>query len=145
MRRLGTEGAMGNEELRGGVSRRTAIKSVAAGTAVVWAAPAITTMGGAAMAQGSPVCDRPVDFVCGDNIPVICGHSGPYDECVCDLTVEGRSVCWENAFCTDEWCTSEADCPDGMCVDTCCGRTCLPVCGTDRVTTTTSGPNAAGR
>lgn len=39
-----------------GISRRTVLKRAAVGGAVVWAAPAITTMTSPAYAQGSPVC-----------------------------------------------------------------------------------------
>jgi len=140
---------MENEELRGGMSRRTAIKSVAAGTALAWAAPAITTMGGSAFAQdGSPLpaCTGQ-DFQC--DVVVECGTTGPLTLCVCDVTVEGDIFCWENFFCDGaQPCASSADCanlPGYTCVTTCCGTTCAPPCGENLVTTTTSGRNAANR
>lgn len=144
---------MDNEEIQGGVSRRTAIKSVAAGGALVWAAPAITTLGGSAFAQVSPVPQCPgTNWEC-DDVLVECGASGPLEYCLCDTTVEGATFCWEDQFCEDlQPCSSSDTCDPGYaCVTTCCPEPmCFPVCGTNAnvvndLTQSTGGATGSSR
>lgn len=139
-----------DNEHTSGMSRRTAIKSVAAGTALVWVAPAVTTLGASAFASHNPVCEG-VDFQC--DVVQECGASGPLGLCVCDTSVGGTPFCWENFFCdTSRNCDTDADCSGGeLCVTTCCdivhgfAKQCAPACDTNHVSTADSGPSAAGR
>ena len=138
---------MENEELtKRRLSRRTMIKGTVGTTAAIWAAPAVTTLGSRAMAVSLvPQCPQPpVDFQC-DTI-VNCGNSGPLAQCVCDVDTEGKSFCWEDFFCAGaQACATSGDCPAGYkCVTTCCGQTCAPACGTNQVSTQTTGPTASG-
>lgn len=73
------------------------------------------------------VCEA--DWTCVDPINQ-CGTGG-LGICVCDVTVEGDSFCWEDSFCSDtpECPNGTSDCPAGSaCVTSCCGQTCIPEC-----------------
>lgn len=111
-----------------GLSRRDAIKRVAGGAAVVWAAPAVLSSP-AFGATGSP-CDTP--FVCGAAL-VPCGSTSTM-QCMCVLTVEGDRFCATDFFCRNtRTCTSSAQCPPGWRCQAagagCCGQVCVPPCG----------------
>lgn len=117
----------------GGSSRRTVIKRMAIGAGVVWAAPAVMSVGSAASAA-SPFPDTGncgVKFVCGDTAN--CGPEGA--GCLCTLTTEGVLFCSNNFSCADvARCLVSSDCPAGwqcQAADTgCCGQGyCLPPCG----------------
>lgn len=144
----GVEFDMG-EDGEASTDRRRMIKRMGAAGAAVWAAPAITSIGRASAHVSPAVCD---EFRCDD--AVICGHSGPFDSCICDIDLEGNQVCWEDAFCSDvDTCASGADCPPGfVCVRTCCSEPgneaqCFPVCGSDladRPGALHAGPRGSG-
>lgn len=117
----------------GGLSRRSALKRIGVGAAVVWSAPALLSTGNA---FGAPTSDNPLcspgnctDYTCGGYTQ--CGTEGLFGICVCDITVEGNCFCWANFYCsTVSACNGTADCPAGYaCVTTCCGQTCAPPCG----------------
>lgn len=123
----------------GGFSRRTMLKGIGAGTAIAWAAPALTTVGGRVMAQTSPAC---TDCAVGGND---CGGQTPCgDGCTClRRTGQRGCFCHEPISCGDPRvvaCTTDATCPAGWsCTSSCCGSDlCHPPCGA------TLGAQAAG-
>lgn len=139
---------MDNNEVLNGVSRRTAIKSVAAGGALVWAAPAITSVGSAFGQQTSPNPVCPGErWSCGEE-PTFCGPDG-FPTCFCDRTTEGATFCWDTGVFCDALtvCTTSADCPAGSACfpSTCClTAVCIPACGTVESVSTTGGTRPSG-
>lgn len=113
------------DETRTGISRRTALKRIGVGTAVVWVAPMVMSIETPAFA-GSPVCtDCGVDshgnycprgqHKCGNGYFCLkhVGSSSP--NCVCVFA----NFCKEPGEVS---CNSDADCPSGyICAETCCG------------------------
>lgn len=73
------------------------------------------------------------DWACGDPINICGGTPDPVglDSCLCDLSVEGSSFCWNNIACSQApTCQNTSDCPAGWtCASSCCGTACLPPCG----------------
>jgi hypothetical protein len=113
------------------ISRRKALKRVAAGTAVAWSAPVLTSLSTPAFAQRYPPCADCVFFdVCGETVPVCPSGTA----CLCELTVEDECFCSSpNFFCgSTARCTSSSQCPQGWgclgqgCCDT--GSICVPPC-----------------
>ena len=121
------------EEIATGLTRRKMLKRVGAGAAIVWAAPALTTVGGHAFADviGSPPCARCAvgDDDCGGQTD--CGGG-----CTCLRTADRRCFCHQPISCGDPRvtaCTTNAECPAGWaCSFSCCvgGPLCHPPCGT---------------
>lgn len=116
-------------ENTGGLSRRSMIKRVSAGAAVVWSAPAILSVSRASAAASPNPCTNGGDaceglFACGDNCNCWVNASG------------GGNFCGFLAFsCSDtNACTGSdgTDCPSGYnCVATCCGNICVAPCGSN--------------
>jgi len=134
-----------------GISRRRILKRIGAGAAIAWAAPVLTSIRMPAFAQStSGLCTA--NWNCGDTI-VGCGGTpgeSPCDNgsppvCVCDLTVEGTSFCWNNFCCVGATiCTTSDDCGGGSaCVTSCCGQRCAPPCGVTGQAGTAGGPSGA--
>lgn len=112
---------MGAEDIGSSLSRRRMLKTVGAGAAVAWTAPALISVGGA-VAGASPVCNG---GTCGDQ--EACG-----DICTCLLTAEGGGHCHQPSSCgVLQACTQTSDCPAGWaCANSCCGGLhCIPPCG----------------
>ena len=112
------------------ISRRRMLQRIGVGAAVVWSAPVISSFGSPAFAGTSQACNGP-DWVCGQTLN-LCGSSGPFQRCLCDVDVEGKPFCWEDYACPGGGaCTTSADCTGGFrCVTNCCtGTTCAPPCG----------------
>ena len=126
-------------------SRRSLLKKIGAGGAMVWAAPIITS----ASPVGGPLSACPaVDWNCGDPVAECASPAPPAGGfiCVCDIDVEGNPFCWNDTFCSGlPLCGTSAECPPGWrCVTNCCGTpTCFPPCGT-LPAVTTSGPKGSG-
>lgn len=128
-----------HEEGTHNIDRRTLIKRAGAGAAILWAAPAVTSLGSHALAQ------RGSEAGCGGNCPGCtfaqcggqsCGDLGP---CFCVGTdpQSGDCFCSNNFFCGDTPdCVSAADCPEGWvcqlgeCAGACGPGVCVPPCGT---------------
>src|SRR5688572_282973 len=108
---LSNGGAMEHEEVTGEgrtISRRKMIAGTLGAAGAVWAAPAIASIGSSAYAA-TPQCPGQ-DWNCNGPF-VTCGSSGQLQLCVCDVTTEGNTFCWENFFCgTTPICASSADC-----------------------------------
>ena len=101
------------------ISRRKALKRVAAGTAVAWSAPVLTSLQTPAFAQYPRNCD----WTCGQTQD--CGTCAGLPICRCNATTEGDVFCWDGCVgCGDaQPCSSSAGCPAGeRCIpDNCCG------------------------
>jgi hypothetical protein len=98
------------------VSRRQILKRIGAGTAVIWSAPALTSLGSPAWAQAYPpgLC-RPTNPFCDPGL--LCEESPACQpDCPglqCTQTLDGSCVCWFAATCNtgDELiCQTDADC-----------------------------------
>jgi hypothetical protein len=78
-----------------GVSRRSVLKKAAIGGAVVWAAPAITSLSAPAFAEGSPSCQEDicskVIIPGGTTIFLRCHSSVP--GCLCKCAGDPNSTC----------------------------------------------------
>ncbi|HVE64264.1 MAG TPA: hypothetical protein VNB94_10750 [Mycobacteriales bacterium] len=124
----------------GGISRRSAVKKIAAGTAVAWGAPALLTLQ-PAHAQGSQPCancppagprENPCDPIA--NEPQ-CGDSGPFNRCSCLRDLEGNCFCHEFVDCGDPRTAPGPNntCPPGWrAAYACCDGQrirCYPPCG----------------
>ena len=120
-------------------SRRSLLKKIGAGGAMVWAAPIITS---ASPVGGQLSACPAVDWNCFNGDPLVfCTFPGPpIGICICDNDTEGNGFCLNDVFCSDvPTCVSSGDCPPGWrCVaDTCCGvPICAPPCGTVPAVTT---------
>jgi hypothetical protein len=93
-----------NEVEQRRLSRRRLIQGMGVGTAAVWAAPTVLSIGSAAAAASSPVCATA--STCG----VITGCVG--EDCLCAQTTEGTIVCI-NPFAVQLLCSASSQCPDG--------------------------------
>jgi hypothetical protein len=115
------------EQPDNGISRRRMIKRIGAGTAVVWSAPALTTLGSRALAQGYPDLCTGCDPDC--NVRPPCSA-----DCVCLPTTDGQCFCTPGDFnCAGlESCGAGGACPSGFeCIQSsCCGGAtkCFPEC-----------------
>jgi hypothetical protein len=133
------------------ISRRKMLKRIGAGTAIAWSAPVLSSLRTPAFARHIyPARCTTGEWTCGELIEQ-CAPTEPglLPPCVCDVTVDGNTFCWQNFACADPGahaCTSTSDCDPGEgCVTTCCGQTCAPPCGHDfGDQSITSGPTAAG-
>lgn len=114
-------------ETASGVSRRVALKRLAAGTAAAWAAPALLSVSASAGAA-STVC--PTCSAGGDACFEPCGD-GPNGACLCARKTDGTCACF-TPICSSTLCAADGDCPEGWaCVAQCCGPpTCAPLCST---------------
>lgn len=124
-------------KLTGATSRRDALKKIGAGSALIWSAPALTSLGAAYAQSGeSPAlgecrdCD-PAD-PCFGQTP--CGGGS----CSCVPRVDGGCFCHQPTSCAGQVeCTDQNDCPSGtVCSHSCCDlfgfpTLCLPVCVSD--------------
>lgn len=112
--------------LAGGLTRREVIRRGAAGGALLWAAPAVTRLGGTAFAETpAPGCTE-----CAMCPQPVCGAG-----CGCVINVDNQDCfCHQGTPCGQlQPCTATSDCPDGwVCAKSCCGDAtlCLPPCGT---------------
>jgi hypothetical protein len=135
---------VGDEAAR--IARRSILKGVAA-VPLVWAAPAIATVGSRALAASvNPLCNNECDSLCANQHQ--CGNEGLFDFCGCTRDEAGECFCWANVFCADVLdCADSSTCPPGWsCVGSCCPTTkCLPPCGVIISSDSGSGPTAAGR
>ena len=139
-----TDQQVGDEAAR--IARRSILKGAAA-VPLVWAAPAISTVGSRALAASvNPRCNNECDSLCANQH--VCGNSGVHDYCGCTRE-EGECFCWSNQFCDDlVACDDSSTCPAGWaCVGSCCDvKMCLPPCGVGPLSSNkSSGANAAGK
>lgn len=114
------------EESGNRISRRRALKRIgAAGAAVAWSAPLLSSLRTPAFGQSreSPVCTECFAECGGD------------PDCFC-LTDEAGSFCSNNVSCADTTaCQTSADCPPGWfcqqspCFGSCGEFRCIPGCG----------------
>jgi hypothetical protein len=109
------------------ISRRRMIKRIGAGTAIVWSAPALTTLGSRAFAQVYGPCQT-----CSPCFGPECGNDNCF--CVPQVSEEG-CFCHQAQACSSfQTCTPDTICPDGTeCAQTCCTpgpARCVPACGT---------------
>lgn len=119
---------------QGGVSRRKVIKRAAAGAAVVWATPVLTSMATPAHAAGTPKpCGTCGDDLCG-TVSEPCGESSfPGIPCLCAQKTDRTCACFQPVCDVGDACGNDSHCPPGFaCVNPgCCGSTiCAPLCGT---------------
>lgn len=108
------------------ISRRRMIKRIGAGTAVVWSAPALTTLGSRALAQSYPDLCTGCDPNCQVRPPC-------FPDCSCLPTTDGQCFCTPNGFdCASLDPCPPAGCPTGFrCIQaSCCGgiARCFPEC-----------------
>jgi hypothetical protein len=125
---------------RGSITRRTALKGIAAGTAIAWTVPAVMSfqsVAAAASAPGASGCVTCDAVACeGDTR---CGPPGIV--CFCSNTNGGTGACGcldASAICPLPACATDADCASGShCYNTCGGCTtesgrqfllCIPDC-----------------
>lgn len=125
-----------------GLSRRSMIKRIGAGTALVWAAPSIlSTSSGSAM--GSPL-PCPSSGCSKNGICALFANCGTNNNgrCSCFFTTDGSTFCADTDFiCGNQICETCADCPDGWaCVETCCAnKVCAPPCTNAPAAAVTAG------
>jgi hypothetical protein len=108
-----------DETTRQGMDRRTALKTIGAGTAAIWVAPTVLSTASAfAAGSGAPeVCQRQSVFACGGPVGDCSLPGDPPLSCLCDINTENGVFCGVDSACTGA-CTTSADCPDGsFCVD----------------------------
>jgi len=116
------------------ISRRRAVKRVAAGAAAAWSAPVLTSLSTPAFAQyghcaATPPCgDTRVGDGEGDEFFTDCQVAPP---CICVATVEGQCACIQLNVGLGP-CSATSQCGGGaVCVnDTCIGDICQPLCNT---------------
>jgi hypothetical protein len=137
-----------------GVTRRRALATIGAGTAAVWAAPAIlSTTRAFAQSAGPGACTQcSGDFCSGQTN---CGNNNvpPFDECPCAQKTDGSGCfCYQDNLCANSTpCPNgQGDCPSGtVCVHTCCDSigppVCFTPCGTPGVQTATKGLRGSGK
>jgi hypothetical protein len=112
-----------DDQLSSGISRRSALKRIGTGAAIVWTAPVLMSINSSASAASvvSGLGCTPGEF---------CGKGDP---CRCYEIVEGGTICSPGRRCTcGSNCTTSADCPGNnkVCVinNQCSGqRFCVPV------------------
>lgn len=114
------------------ISRRRALKRIgAAGAAVAWSAPLLSSLRTPAFAQASPRCRE--GFSCGGDFET-CSDS-PF--CVCTSTVDGAECLDTNCTGLGVGCTTNDQCetlvgPGARCQPAgtgCCGNQCIAACG----------------
>ncbi len=124
------------------ISRRKALTRVAAGTALAWSAPVISSLRTPAFAQYPACAEPPCGPACGG--PDTWLECAPTFTCICIQTIEGTCACIQTNVIDPGGptpCTASSQCSAGaVCVnDTCIGDICQPLCaggaaaGTDRV------------
>ena len=114
-----------------GLSRRRLIRRAAAGAAVAWATPVLTTMATPAHAQAGtpPPCDcadpcQTAFFVCGESPEPCC-------PCFCVQKADGGCACIISIFFS-AGCSGDGDCGPGLvCVRPFCDplTLCVAPCG----------------
>ncbi len=129
---------MGEEsfEAQSGLSRRELLKRMAAGSAIAWTAPVVSTFNSPAFAAGvvSPVCP---ECEVGNFGGFACGAGCTCQEIVRDGVGTGECFCHQVISCGDPRvvpCASDADCtePGWRCTSNACFPEggCVPPCGT---------------
>jgi hypothetical protein len=107
------------------ISRRRMIKRIGAGTAVVWSAPALTTLGSRALAQAYPELCTSCNPNCASRPPCL-------TDCSCLPTTDNLCFCAQNvADCAELQDCSDGCLPGSRCIRaSCCGGTakCFPEC-----------------
>jgi hypothetical protein len=120
----------------GGLSRRQIIKRIGVGTAVVWATPAITSLGARAYAATDGGSPAPHPECIGANCSTFIPCSSSNTDCVCVTTPQGGFCIPGSTLCsTLEVCAAGNICPPGsVCaIDTCCvNPVCVPIILVDR-------------
>jgi len=106
------------------VSRRSALKKLGAGTAIVWTAPIVLSFDAPGFAASAPTacdCTGANDCVIGN-----CGGGA----CSCAVKTNGACACFVPA-CGGPVCSVDSDCgPGSACVANCCGvPVCAQLCG----------------
>lgn len=129
----------GDDKTKGPVSRRRMLKQIGASSALIWSAPALTTVTAPAFAQqGSPLCRLLTAGLCGPGSPdLTCAEGGcpPLSPtCFCGRTLDGNCFCTSGGVCNAPGppiCQSDADCeafvgPGTRCaeLDPCTGNAC---------------------
>ncbi len=132
---------MGEESIadRGGLSRRELLKRMAAGSAIAWTAPVVSSFNTPAFAGVvSPIPTGPcVECEVGDFGSIVCGAGCTCQEIVRDGVGTGECFCHQVISCGDPRvvpCASDADCtePGWRCTSNGCFADggCVPPCGT---------------
>jgi hypothetical protein len=103
------------------ISRRRALRTIGAGTAAVWSAPVVTSVGARALAaNGSPA------MVCGGQpcAPLDCQNIVPCpgQSCFCTTLLDGSCLC-AGPESQGFDCASDADCVDEFGEGFRCGNT----------------------
>lgn len=129
-----------NDAVSEGVSRRSALKRIGVGAAVVWSAPSLLSMGTPAFAAFQSI----VVSECECQLGQLCSGQGTPCQgvatCNCSPMLDGKTCfCWQgpHASCSSFLRCDPAlqNCPGGAaCVPTCCyggGNTgvCVAACG----------------
>jgi hypothetical protein len=123
------------------LTRKKLLKRAGAGTAALWALPALTSVAHASHG-GRHTCGK--GFQCGGDPcsgQTACRPPDPVGGCgigcFCAQTQGGRCHCYDNDYCSNRKlkngtvgpCATNADCPAGQrCLNTCCG---VPLCWDD--------------
>ena len=113
------------------VSRRSALKGMAAGGVVAWTVPTILSSSAASAATIGHTCGTCAPDPCLDQ--TACGvDSTTQLNCFCTQEVgTGTCFCTQNVICgSTSSCASTADCPiNSICQIGCCGTPqCFPLC-----------------
>lgn len=132
-----------------GISRRSLLKRIGAGTAIAWSAPILSSLRTPAFASHYPGhCDTP----CPACLPNAC-QTTPFI-CACFPPVrppDGPCVCTFPRFCADAgFCFDDSGCPAGQtCVFSCCPPgpggepgTCALPCSEGPVGPAATGPGS---
>jgi hypothetical protein len=104
------------EEVGSSVSRRRVLKRAGVGAAIVWSAPALTSLSSPAFAQASPLCETINPFCSPPDVGPLCEEVGcqpqgcPFGTCT--RTLDGSCLCWGAVACTGHApvCETDADC-----------------------------------
>ena len=145
---------MDNKEPENKISRRRALKRIgAAGAAVAWTAPLVSSLRTPAFAQtGSSRCGDTCTSCYESLTSTVCGTDGGRD-CLCSVTTEGDCFCAANFFTDELTCVDSNGCSSGRkCMNIanygCDGNACLDACGGTAHATTSriaAGPGPGDR
>jgi hypothetical protein len=122
-----------------GPSRRAMLKTVGAGTALLWAAPAVTAVAHASTSTSIPINTHCNGTDCSQGQVAFCNDA---ETCFCyEQFGTGTGLCETNQSCANlaPCPNGQGDCPGGtVCAaNTCCGATpvCLAITGQCPTTT----------